>query len=578
MVVIGSFCVYSWLHGQEPASSEQPAAEPPPMPKGVEVMARGPIHEAFASPTTDPVPGQTIPKQPPKPINEVPPEDKPAGDVVWIGGYWAWDDDRNDFLWVSGIWRTVPPGKQWVAGYWREDAGKWQWVNGFWAEATKEEEATKPVTYLPAPPKPPEVAPPGQAPNPESFYVPGTWIWNGDSYAWRAGYWARVQPGYVWVPAHFRWTPSGYLFIGGYWDLAVARRGFLYAPVVVDCAVVGPTFVYTPAYAVTDTVVLDALFIRPCCCHYYFGDYYGVRYRSWGFESCVVYSRTHYDGIIAYECYERRSDPAWLSIQIDLCGRRDRGLAACPPRTLVQQTVIQQNVTNVVNNTTIVNNNVNNTRINNNTVNNNINKNVVNNTKNVYQAPALMPASKLAAAKGIQTVKLNQAARNQALQRSQAVQQVAQQRSKLETASPGVPSRPRQAALRVPPVQPVRGANEKPPATRPNTGAAARPGTTGPRNNPTYNPRGGNSAPRTNAGAARPGNSFAPNTRYNPGSGNSGAPRYGRPGGTPPRYGQPQRPGMGPQRPGMNRPMQRPAPPARRSPPPRDRQPNNGRP
>lgn len=52
-------------------------------------------------------------------IEEVPPEQKPTGDNVdWIPGYWAWDDERTDFLWVSGIWRSLPPGRQWVSGYW----------------------------------------------------------------------------------------------------------------------------------------------------------------------------------------------------------------------------------------------------------------------------------------------------------------------------------------------------------------------------------------------------------------------------------------------------------------------------
>ena len=73
---------------------------------------------------------------------------------------------------------------------------------------------------------------------PDSFFVPGHWVWNGTGYAWRAGYWARVQPGYVWVAAHYRWTPGGYVFIPGYWDLAVASRGVMYAPIIVDPAVV----------------------------------------------------------------------------------------------------------------------------------------------------------------------------------------------------------------------------------------------------------------------------------------------------------------------------------------------------
>src|SRR5437764_1416829 len=83
------------------------ADQPPAQPEGVEVLARGPVHEAYAEPVNrDPKPGPVIAKQPPEPIEEVPPEEKPEGDSVqWIPGYWAWDDDQNDFLWVSGFWR-----------------------------------------------------------------------------------------------------------------------------------------------------------------------------------------------------------------------------------------------------------------------------------------------------------------------------------------------------------------------------------------------------------------------------------------------------------------------------------------
>src|SRR5262249_9933128 len=231
---------------------------------------------------------------------------KPDGEVLWISGYWAWDEERSDFLWVSGVWRTPPPGKQWVPGYWREDGSQWQWVAGFWTVAGKAEQASHEVTYLPEPPKAPAVAAPRQPPTAESVYGPGPLVWRDSGYVCRAGYWARVQPGYVWVPDHFRWTPSGYVYIPGYWDLAVSRRGILYAPVVIDPRVVTVSFSYTPSYAVRDTVVVDALFVRPAVCHYYFGDYYAPVYRTYGYESVVVYSRTRYEPVVVYEVYERR--------------------------------------------------------------------------------------------------------------------------------------------------------------------------------------------------------------------------------------------------------------------------------
>src|SRR5947209_6439232 len=110
-LVIALFGVALVQAQQAAPESAGAATELPPAPKGVEVLARGPVHEAFATPTAEPQATKPVPKQPPKPLDELPPEEKPEGDVVWIGGYWHWDDERNDFLWVTGIWRVVPPGK-----------------------------------------------------------------------------------------------------------------------------------------------------------------------------------------------------------------------------------------------------------------------------------------------------------------------------------------------------------------------------------------------------------------------------------------------------------------------------------
>jgi hypothetical protein len=519
MVMSVAFCLQVNLRSQEAAGqqgNDASAAQLPAVPQGVEVLARGPVHEAFASPTTEPVPTKPVPKQPPKSLDEMPPAEKPEGNVLWIGGYWAWDDERNDFLWVSGTWRTPPPGKRWVAGYWREDGDKWTWVPGFWTKAEDSERAEQPVNYLPEPPAAPEVAPPGEAPAADSFYVPGAWVWHDAGYvnvggnqawhdagySWSAGYWARVQPGYVWVPAHYRWTPGGYIYIAGYWDLAIAHRGFLYAPVYVDSVVVGPTFVYTPAYAVRDTVVIDAMFVRPCYCHYYFGDYYGPAYVSLGFESCAFYSRRHYDAVFVYERWDHRADPGWAQVQIDICLARNSGRAACPPRTLVQQnTIIQQNITNVTNVTNV--NNVNNTTINRTTVNNN--------------SQVLMPTSQLAAAKGVRTVPLDPGTQMQAKQQAQAIQQVAMQRTQSEApVAAGKLIQPRASTLNVPAAKPVTTRMEAANSARTNVGPAGA-----------NSPRGGPALSHTTApaGSAQP---------YNPSN-----QRPGQPGASPP--GQPSR-------------------------------------
>jgi hypothetical protein len=159
-------------------------------------------------------------------------------------------------------------------------------------------------------------------------------MWGGERYVWRAGYWGRVRPGYVYVPSHYRWTPQGYVLIPGYWDLVVSRRGVMYSPVYIDPVVVGPRYVYTPAFAVRETVVLDTMFIRPASCHYYFGDYYGPRYVAFGFEPVVVYSRRYYDPIIVYERWHYRDNPRWLDIQVGLVMDRHAGRVLLPPRVI----------------------------------------------------------------------------------------------------------------------------------------------------------------------------------------------------------------------------------------------------
>src|SRR3954470_24784768 len=114
-----------------PFDRNEAPGEPPPVPgtegEG-EVQGRGPIHEGFAQPGTIVAkPGPVVPKQPPRPVPETPPEQRPAGEnVVWIPGYGSWDEDRGDFLWVSGFWRVVPAGRSWVSGYWARAEGGWR--------------------------------------------------------------------------------------------------------------------------------------------------------------------------------------------------------------------------------------------------------------------------------------------------------------------------------------------------------------------------------------------------------------------------------------------------------------------
>jgi hypothetical protein len=61
------------------ATSPARAEDPPVTPGGVEVLARGPVHEAFAQPAGgEPTPGPVAPKEPPKAIRLTLPEVSPA--------------------------------------------------------------------------------------------------------------------------------------------------------------------------------------------------------------------------------------------------------------------------------------------------------------------------------------------------------------------------------------------------------------------------------------------------------------------------------------------------------------------
>jgi len=76
--------------------------------KDVQVLASGPIHEAFAEAIVlNPEPGIVAAKALPAIIEEIPPKQKPEGDVQWIPGYWAWDDERNEYLGERGLATTA---------------------------------------------------------------------------------------------------------------------------------------------------------------------------------------------------------------------------------------------------------------------------------------------------------------------------------------------------------------------------------------------------------------------------------------------------------------------------------------
>jgi hypothetical protein len=304
-------------------------------PQGVDVLTRGPVHEAYAQAVdVTPAPTPVVPKQPPPPIEEVPPDQKPAGDnVQWIPGYWAWDQDQSDFIWVSGIWRSVPPDRQWVPGHWQQVQGGWQWVPGLWLPVGQTD-----LQIVPTPPASLDQGPSTPAPDATSTYVPGCWVYQDNRYMWRPGFWVSYHPGWVWTPAHYVWSPSGSVFVDGFWDYPLESRGLLFAPVRIDRRLLGqPNWRFTPHYVVSRDSLLETLFVGPSLRHYYFGDYFDARYRKLGYVPWMDYRINQHNPDPLYSYYRHRPDgDRWERELRDLHAARQRNQSPLP-RTLVEQ-------------------------------------------------------------------------------------------------------------------------------------------------------------------------------------------------------------------------------------------------
>lgn len=337
--LIVALATMGFWSGQSTAFAAPPAPGPEPgdINAGVQVRTRGPVHEAFAETVTfDPQPGIIVPKTPPADIEELPPDQKPDGDnVAWIPGYWGWDDDDADFLWVSGTWRVLPDGRQWVSGYWAKSRQGVQWTSGYWADASLTE-----VEYLPEPPESVEAGPNVEAASADQIWLPGNWVWQQNRYSWRPGFWSAAQPNWVWIPSHYLWSPRGYVCVDGYWDRTIDRRGILFAPVSFGRNVYSqPGFAYSPVTVINLGVFSNHLFLRPNYGHYYFGDYYGANYASIGFSPWFSFnsSRYGYDPFYAHQRWHHRNDNQWdRRLAADFARRRDNQDAR-PPRTFVEQ-------------------------------------------------------------------------------------------------------------------------------------------------------------------------------------------------------------------------------------------------
>ena len=276
-------------------------------------LLRGPVHEAFAEQfSMNVTPSEVIAKEPPQPIDEVPPEFRPEGEnIQWIPGYWGCDIESEDFVWVTGVWRAVPPDQQWIPGYWTEAEDGWQWISGFWTSAQTEQ-----LVYMPLPPESIEAGPSVPAPGDDYFWIPGSWQYDQaqntqnqygpDPYNWQAGYWSQGHEDWVWIPSRYVWTPSGCIYREGYWDYVVQSRGTIFCPMAFRS---GYRQQFRPRYVVeTGPLWLANLFVLPGLNHYAFGNYYGYRGNRQIYPWVNYYQTSRgYDPLFSYYAYQNRN-------------------------------------------------------------------------------------------------------------------------------------------------------------------------------------------------------------------------------------------------------------------------------
>lgn len=283
----GCFLVFQTQAAENPPPSPAPVAVAASASSPVDVLLRGPVHEAFLPRfQLEPQAGILVHQQPPEPIQEIPPELRPEGNVVWVPGYYGWDAVKEEFLWISGGWRVPPPGHRWVPGYWNRSDDGFRWISGFWLRAEQEE-----VQYFPPPPASQEREPGQPPPNDDTVWVPGCWEYRDRQYAWRPGYWAKGQENWVWVPRHYVHTPRGMVLVDGYWDARLESRGLLFAPVMVRSAADQRVALqFTPQVALDLARVSQHLFVQATTGQYLFGNYYGDVYADAGIQPWHVYS------------------------------------------------------------------------------------------------------------------------------------------------------------------------------------------------------------------------------------------------------------------------------------------------
>src|SRR5262249_24311075 len=150
------------------------------------------------------------------------------------------------------------------------------------------------------------------APDANSIYTPGTWMYQDQRYLWQPGFYAAPQPGRVWIGPRYVWTPAGCIFVSGYRGYPLEDPGCLYAPVAFTQPLwLNPGWCYQPSVALGWGPIFDSFFVGPGRHHYFFGNYFGAGYARLGYRPWYGYGRGWVDPLYNYYGWRNRGYAGW---------------------------------------------------------------------------------------------------------------------------------------------------------------------------------------------------------------------------------------------------------------------------
>jgi len=288
----------------------------------VEPYKEGNVHEAYVSASTGSgTVFRSVSKAPPKPINEQSPL-KCTAEAIWIPGYWAWNEELKDYIWISGVWRIPPPNHIWNPGLWKQIGNEWVWLRGFWSSEPLER-----IQYIQDHPMSPREEAIPIAPTNDYFWMSGYWEYDfsAKQFNWLTGKWVRLDPEWIYTPPSYLWRPEGYIFISAYWDQPLELRGCPYSPVRIDPDV-RSSIVYTPSLIVQPEAIIHYCFTYyPDYAfffihHNYFHPDFWERWCCtppwWNWDTCWCFSWHDTWGLWWWWTHPGYPNPHWITLEL----------------------------------------------------------------------------------------------------------------------------------------------------------------------------------------------------------------------------------------------------------------------